>query len=41
MSNQLEKIKELIDRRAAARLGGGEKPFRSNTTRVNIQPVNV
>ena len=25
MSNQLEKIKELIDRRAAARLGGGEK----------------
>lgn len=24
MSNQLEKIKELIDRRAAARLGGGE-----------------
>ena len=25
MSNQLEKIKELIDRRAAARMGGGEK----------------
>ena len=25
MSNQQEKIKELIDRRAAARLGGGEK----------------
>ena len=25
MSNQLEKIKELIDRRTAARLGGGEK----------------
>ena len=24
MSNQLEKIKELIDRRAAARMGGGE-----------------
>lgn len=24
MSNQLEKIKELIDRRAAARLGGGD-----------------
>ena len=24
MSNQLEKIKELIDRRTAARLGGGE-----------------
>ena len=25
MSNQLEKIKELIERRATARLGGGEK----------------
>ena len=25
MSNQLEKIKELIDRRTEARLGGGEK----------------
>ena len=25
MSNQLEKIKELIDRRTAARMGGGEK----------------
>ena len=25
MSNQLEKIKELIERRAVARLGGGEK----------------
>ena len=25
MSNQLEKIKELIDRRAVARQGGGEK----------------
>ena len=25
MSNQLEKIKELIDRRAVARMGGGEK----------------
>ena len=37
MSNQLEKIKELIDRRAAARLGGGE----SNTRRVNIQLVSV
>ncbi len=37
MSNQLEKIKELIDRRAAARLGGGEKRLQSNTRRVNIQ----
>ena len=25
MSNQLEKIKELIERRAVARIGGGEK----------------
>ncbi len=24
MSNQLEKIKELIERRAVARIGGGE-----------------
>lgn len=31
MSNQLEKIKEFIDRRAAARLGGGEKRLQSNT----------
>ena len=28
MSNQLEKIKELIDRRTAARLGGGETQVR-------------
>ena len=25
MSNQLEKIKELIERRSVARIGGGEK----------------
>ena len=25
MSNQLEKIKELIERRATARMGGGDK----------------
>lgn len=31
MSNQLEKIKELIDRRAAARLGGGEKAISKAT----------
>ena len=41
MSNQLEKIKELIDRRAAARLGGGEKAIAKQHERVNIQPVNV
>lgn len=33
MSNQLEKIKELIERRAVARIGGGEKQLRSNTKR--------
>ncbi len=33
MSNQLEKIKELIERRAVARLGGGEKQLRSNMKR--------
>ena len=27
MSNQLEKIKELIERRATARMGGGDKAF--------------
>lgn len=37
MSNQLEKIKELIDRRAAARLGGGEKAIAKQPRRVNIQ----
>ena len=37
MSNQLEKIKELIDRRAAARLGVVKKRLQSNTRRVNIQ----
>ena len=35
MSNQLEKIKELIDRRAAARLGGG------NMRKANIQLASV
>ena len=30
MSNQLEKIKELIERRATARLGGGEKADRKS-----------
>lgn len=41
MSNQLEKIKELIDRRAAARLGGGEKQLQSNMRKVNIQLASV
>ena len=41
MSNQLEKIKELIDRRAAARLGGGEKAIQKQHDKGIIQPVNV
>ena len=40
MSNQLEKIKELIDRRAAARLVV-KKRLQSNTRRVNIQLVSA
>ena len=39
MSNQLEKIKELIERRATARLGGGEKAIAKQ--KENIQPANV
>lgn len=41
MSNQLEKIKELIDRRTAARLGGGEKRLQSNMRKANIQLASV
>ena len=41
MSNQLEKIKELIERRATARLGGGEKRLPNSTKKENIQPANV
>ena len=41
MSNQLEKIKELIDRRAAARLGGGEKRLPNSMRKVNIQLVSA
>ena len=41
MSNQLEKIKELIDRRAAARLGGVKKQLQSNMRKVNIQLASV
>ena len=37
MSNQLEKIKELIDRRAAAVSVVVKKRLQSNTRRVNIQ----
>ena len=52
MSNQLEKVKELIELRAQARLGGGEKAIekqhakgkytaRERMLKVNIQHVNV
>ena len=33
MSNQLEKVKELIDLRETARLGGGEKRNRIYSTK--------
>lgn len=41
MSNQLEKVKELIELRAQARLGGGEKAIENSMLKVNIQHVNV
>lgn len=41
MSNQLEKVKELIELRAQARLGGGKRPSKNNTPKVNIQPANA
>ena len=33
MSNQLEKVKELIDMRAEARIGGGEKAIQKQHER--------
>ena len=33
MSKQLEKIKQLIEKREQARLGGGEKAIHSETAR--------
>ena len=41
MSNQLEKVKELIELRAQARLGGGEKAIEKQHAKENIQPANV
>lgn len=41
MSNQLEKVKELIALREQARLGGGEKESSHNIRKVSTQPVNV
>lgn len=41
MSNQLEKVKELIELRAQARLGGGEKLLKNNMQKGNILLVSV
>lgn len=41
MSNQLEKIKELIERRAVARIGGGEKAIAKQHEKGNTQRVSV
>lgn len=41
MSNQLEKIKELIERRATARMGGGDKAIANSMKKENIQPANA
>ena len=46
MSNQLEKVKEIIELRAQARLGGGEKAIEKQhakgkyTARERIAPVS-
>lgn len=41
MSNQLEKVKELIALRETARLGGGEKRIESQHKKVNTPHANV
>ena len=41
MSNQLEKVKELIALREQARLGGGEKESNHSTKKANIPLVSV
>ena len=41
MSNQLEKIKELIERRAVARIGGGEKAIAKQHEKGNTQHASV
>ena len=42
MSNQLEKVKELIELRAQARLGGGEKAIEKTTRQRQIySPASV
>ena len=43
MSNQLEKVKELIELRAKARLGGGEKAIEKQHAKGkgNIQHANA
>ena len=41
MSNQLEKVKELIALREQARLGGGERRIESQHKKGNIRLANV
>ena len=41
MSNQLEKIKELIELRAQARLGGGEKAIEKQHAKGKYTAANV
>lgn len=41
MSNQLEKVKELIALREQARLGGGEKESNLSTRKASTQHANV
>ena len=41
MSNQLEKIKELIERRATARMGEVIKQLQNSMKKENIQPANA
>lgn len=41
MSNQLEKIKELIERRATARMVEVIKQLQNSMIKENIQPANA
>ena len=41
MSKQLEKIKQLIEKREQARLGGGEKAIQKQHERGSTQHVSV
>ena len=41
MSVQTEKIKELVELRAKARMGGGEKPLRNSMPKANTRLANA